>query len=99
VRSSAGGPARVLGQDGRLQPAQLRPRVDAQLLDQDRPGPLVGQQGIGLPTGPVQGQHELGPQPLPQRLLADQPFELGHQLPVPAQPQLRLDPDLDGAQA
>ena len=85
---------RILGEDRRLQPAQLRPRVDAQLLDQDRPGPLIGQQRVGLPTGAVQGQHELGPQPLPQRLLPDQPLQLGHQLPMPPQPQVRLDPIL-----
>ena len=77
-----------------MQPAQLRPGVDAELLDQDRPGPLVGQQRIGLPTRAVQGQQQLGPQPLPQRLLADQPFQLGHQLPVAAQPQVGLDPIL-----
>jgi len=67
-----------------MDPAQLRPRVDAQLLDQDRPGPLVGQQGVALPARAVQGKHELGPQPLPQWLLADQPFQLGDQLPVAA---------------
>jgi hypothetical protein len=88
-----------LGEDGRVDPAQLRPRVDAQLLDQDRPGPLVGQQRIRLSARAVQGQHELGPQPLPQRLLPDQALQLGHQLTVPSQPQVSLDPILHRAQA
>ena len=81
-----------------MQPAQVRPGVDAELLDQDRAGPLVGQQRIGLPTRAIQRQHELRPQPLPQRLLADQPLQLGHQLPMTPQPQLRLDPILQGDQ-
>ena len=88
----------VLGEDRRMQPAQLRPWVDAELLDQDRSGPLVGQQRIGLPTRAVQGQQQLGPQPLPQRLLADQPLQLGHQLSVPPQPQVGLEAILHRAQ-
>jgi hypothetical protein len=90
---------RVLGQDRGMQPAQLRPGIDAQLLDQDRPGPLVGKERIGLPTRPVQRQQQLGPQPLPQRLVTDQPLQLGHQLPVPPQPQVGLEAILQGDQA
>ena len=88
----------ILGEDGRVQPAQLRPRVDAELLDQDRPGPLVGQQRIGLPARAVQRQHQLGPQPLPQRMVADQPLQLGHQLPMPTHPQVGLEAILQGDQ-
>jgi hypothetical protein len=71
-----------------VQPAQLRSRVDAELLDQDRPGPLVGQQRIGLPARAIQRQHELGPRPLRKRLLTDQPLQLGHQLRVA--PRLKI---------
>jgi hypothetical protein len=38
------------------------------------------------------------PQPLPQRLVADQPLQLGHQLTMPAQPQVGLDAVLQGSQ-
>src|SRR5215211_391005 len=70
------------------------PGVDTQLLDQHRPGPLIGQQGIGLPARAVQGHQQLRPQPLPQRLVPDQPLQLGDQLPMATQPQLGLDPIL-----
>jgi hypothetical protein len=88
----------VLGEDCRVQPAELRPRVDAQLLDQDRPGPLVGQQRIRLPARAVHGQHELGPHPLAQWVVPDQPIQLGHQLPVASQLQVDLDTVLQGDQ-
>jgi hypothetical protein len=82
-----------------VQAAQLRRGVDAELFRQDGPGPLVGQQRIGLSAGPVQGQQQLRPKPLPQRLLAHQPLQLGHQLPVAPQPQIGLNAILHGHQA
>ncbi len=88
-RGGTGGPARhaqgrVLGQDGRFQHPDVLARFQPQFLAQHRSQPLVGAQGVGLAAAAVQGHHELGPAPLPQRLgrhrrlqVPDQPGVLG----------------------
>ena len=64
-----GGHARQ-GQVGRLledlalEQSQLVAGLDPLLLHQDPPDPAVHGQGLGLATTPVQGDHELGPEPL-----------------------------------
>jgi hypothetical protein len=35
---------------------QRRPRLDADLIGQPRPGAAIGVQGVGLPTAPVKGE-------------------------------------------
>jgi len=89
---------RVLGQHGGLQPPQLRPRIDAKLAGQQSPGALISPERITLAPRPVQGHHQLAPQPLAQRMLLDQRLELPDQLAMPAQHQLGLDPVLERGQ-
>jgi len=56
-------------------------------------------QGIGLPVRPVQRQHQLAPQPLPERVLGQQPLQLPDQRGMPCQRQIGLDPVLQRGQA
>jgi hypothetical protein len=52
---------RVLAQDPLLERSQRRRRIDAELLDQQGPGMLVGLQCVALPAGAVQRHHQPAP--------------------------------------
>ncbi len=85
------GQRRILGQDGRLQPAQLGAGLDPELVGQDRPGLLEGPQRLGLPLAAVQGHHELAPEPLSEGVGLDEgPQGLGT-LGVAPEGQVGLD--------
>ena len=58
-----------MGQHGSVQAAQRLAGVDAELAGEQVTGPAVGGQRVGLPTAPVQRQHQLAVQPLPQRMV------------------------------
>jgi len=88
----------VLREDRLLKPLERRTRFDAELVDQQLSRHLVQLQGVHLAPAPVQRQHELRTQPLPQGMLGDQPLELGHQLGMPAQCQVCLDALLQRSQ-
>ena len=68
---------RILAQDRRLQLAQRRSGLDTDLLDQHATGPAEGAQRVGLAARAVEGEHQLGPAPLPQRVGGDRLLELG----------------------
>ena len=89
---------RVLGEHRGVQPPHRLARVDAELTGQQVADPSVGGQRVGLQAGPVQRQHELAVQPLPQRMLRGQLLQLGGQRVVPAQRQVRVDPGLGRGQ-
>jgi hypothetical protein len=89
----------VAGEDGPLEPLELGPGLDAQLLDQPLACPGKGRQRVGLPPAAVQRGHELRPQPLPQRVGVGQLPQLAHQLGVPAQREIGLDAALQRLQA
>ena len=72
------------------------PRLDAELRHQDGAQVLEDPQRLGLPAGAVQGQHALGPQPLPHGVGAGQRLELAGQRLVVAQCQLGVHPGLGG---
>jgi hypothetical protein len=78
----------ILCQHLRLDRSQVGSRLDAQLLDQSRSGPLVGAQRVGLATRPVQSGHQLTPEPLPPGMPADQRLELANQFRIGAAGQV-----------
>ena len=90
---------RVLPEDPLLQVLQPAGRLDSELLDVDAARVAVRRERFGLPAGAIERQHQLPAQPLAERMLGDEPFELGRELPVPAERELRLDPLLDGLDA
>ena len=81
-----------------MQRAQLRAGLDAQLLDEDATG--VGERGqrLRLPPGPVQRQHQLPAEPLPERVRADQLRQLPGRLGRPAELEQDVDVLLGGGQ-
>lgn len=66
---------RVLGDDGGLKAAEFRAGVDAELIGQQCPRPLIGAQGLTLSAGAVEGEHQLAPSPLAQRCVGDRSLE------------------------
>ena len=82
---------RVAGQDGLLQPPELGAGVDAELVGQPAAHVLVGGQRVGRLAAAVQAQHELSVELLLQRMRGNELAQLGHQLAIPAQPQVSVD--------
>ena len=75
-------------------PGQFDPRIDAQGLGQFAPGVRVDLQRLGLPAAAVQGQHQLGAQPLTQREFGHQFPQLRDEFAVPAERQAGRRPVL-----
>jgi hypothetical protein len=90
---------RVGAQDGPLQPLQRWAGFDAELADQELAGLLVGRERLGLPTRPVQRQHQQLPEALVERVLLHQAPQVDRQLGVLAQPQPRVHLRLERLQA
>ena len=63
-----------------LELLQLPSGVEAELVGQPVPDPLVRRQRVGLAAVAVQGDHQQRPQALAQRMLADERFELADHL-------------------
>ena len=87
---------RVVGQDPSLQLLQRGRRVEAELLDQGPAMVLERPEGVGLSPAAVEGEHELGLEGLPGRVLGAQRFELRDELGRPAAGQLGVDQGLVG---
>jgi hypothetical protein len=67
---------RVAAQHSLFKSAQLATRLYSELLNQDRPSLAVDLQCVGLTTGSVVREHQLGMQPLAERILGDQGNQL-----------------------
>ena len=87
--------ARLVAQDLRLEPLELRAGLDAQLLDEARAGVLVGVERFRLPARAVEREHELAAERLAERVLSDQRLELADDVAVPPELEIRLDPLLE----
>ena len=85
----------ILPQDRLLELAQLLARLDAELLDESPAGIRVGAEGLGLPSRPVERQHQLPAKAFPQRMFRDQRLELRHECVVASQRKLRVETFLD----
>jgi hypothetical protein len=89
---------RILAQDRLLQPAQLRHRLQPELLHQ-RPARIPERvQRIRLPARTVQRQHQQAAQAFAQRMLVHEGPESPDDLRVAARPQLALEAQLDRGQ-
>ena len=86
-----GGDRRVLGQDRCLQPAKLRPRLEARLLREDPSCLLERLECVRLAAAPVERQHQLPPQPLAHGILLEGGMQGGHNLPMLAKRQRCLE--------
>ena len=90
---------RILREDRQLELPQLQAWLDRQLVDQQRADGAVALQRVGLPAAAVQGEHQLPPESLPQRMFGHELSEFGAQHRVQPGGQLRLDAVLDHHEA
>jgi hypothetical protein len=90
---------RVLGQDRVLEAPQLRPGLDARLLDEHVAGAAVDLERLRLAAAAIQRQHELRRQPFARRVGGQQTPELAHDLQVPPGGEMGLGPRLQRRQA
>jgi hypothetical protein len=81
-----------------VQCPQLRTGLDAELPDEDTAGVGERVQRLGLPSGPVERQHQLAGEPLPERMLAHQRQQLLRRIGVAAEREDHLDTLLDRGQ-
>ena len=73
--------------------------VDSQLLDEYPPPVPVCLERLRLAPGPVEGEHQLAAQALTERVLQDQPLELPHEVQVPTEGEVHIDPALERSEA
>ena len=84
-----------MAQHGLLQPAQLRARLEPQLVDQRAARVGVGLERLGLATAAVEREHQLRAEPLPQRVACDERAQLRDQLGVAAEREVGVDAQLE----
>jgi hypothetical protein len=79
---------RIVVEDGSLEALELIGRLEPKLLVQQPPPGPVDLERRRLAAAAVQGEHQLPPEALAQRLLRDEALELGDQLGVAAEGQI-----------
>ena len=84
----------VLAEDPTLELLQRRARLDSKLVDEEAPRLLVHVECLRLPPRPVEGDHELAPQPFPERLCGGERLELTDELGVAPAGEIGLDASL-----
>jgi len=89
---------RIVAQHLLVQLAQLGAGIDAQFLARVAMEPPIRDQRVDPTRRPVLGQHQQAEQPLPERMIVDQPAQLADHLGVPAQLQVGRDPLFHGDQ-
>ena len=67
-----------------LEAAELGSGLDAEVVPEEAPCPLVGGECIALSPDPVQGRHHRRPRCLTVGMLLEEGFELGNRLGLPA---------------
>jgi hypothetical protein len=87
------------GEQPGVQAPQFGPGLHPEFVDQSAADLLVRRQRVGLPSGPVQRQHEQPVQGFAKRVLDGQLLEFADDVPVPAQLQVEFQPLLEGGEA
>ena len=98
-RFSTGIQVGALGEDPFVQLSELGRGIDPELVGEDLAGPLEGSQRLALSPGAVQGEHQLFPETLPERMTCREVFELADDLSELSDRELRIDPFLEGREA
>ena len=89
----------LLTEDRAVQGLELRPWFDPELLDECPARIVIGRERLGLAAAPVEREHQLTPEPLAQRLRADERLELRDELGVRPKLEIGGNPLLEHAQA
>ena len=71
-------------------------RLDPERLHERAPRIAIRRECVRLPSRAVEGEHQLGTEALPERVLADQQLELAEELGTRAKSEISLDPLLEG---
>ena len=85
----------VLRDDGGFESAKVRPRVDAEFVGEQRPRALISAQGLTLPAGAVESEHQLTPTPFTQRRVGDSGLEVADDLSGATRREQRIGPIFD----
>ncbi len=80
----------ILAQDRLMQPAQLRPRLHTDLLDEPLARATVFLERLHLPSVAVERQHQLSGEPLPGRIVGHQLSQLADQRSLLAGGEVRI---------
>ena len=82
-------------QHSRMEGPQRLARLEAELIDESPPHLLIRRERVGLAVGPIEGEHELRVQPLPERVLAREPLQVGDQVSGVTRRERRVKPILE----
>src|SRR4051795_307361 len=85
----------VLSEDRAFEVTESVARIEPELVEEGASRPLVCVERIDLASGSIESEHQLPVKALAQRMLANELFELRHEIPMPAHGQLGLDPVFD----
>ena len=98
-RLRAGSPdSGLLAQDRSVELLELLAGLDAELVDEDVPGVLKRPERLGLPTRPVEREHQLCAQPFAQWMALDERLELSDELRGAPGGELRVEPFFENRQ-
>src|SRR5439155_17249307 len=89
----------LVAQDSALELLQLLAGFDAELAAERLACPPVLVERFGLPSGSVESEHQLAAQPFPKRVLGHERLELGSELRMAGERQVRLDPVLESRES
>ena len=89
---------RILVEDAVLQIGQAGRRVDPQLVAQHGSQLMEGRERLGVPSLPVQRQHQLAARALAERMARHQGSQLPGDVAMAAERELGVDPVFDGEQ-
>ena len=90
---------KLLAQDRLLELLERRARIDAELLDERAARVPVDVQRLCLAARTVEREHQLGTEALAERVGGDELLQLSHDVRVPAEGKIGLDPALERGQA
>ena len=97
---AAGGLQRPVVREHRaLEVPERRARLEPEAVKQSRPRGPIRLERLCLAAGSVEGKHVLRAQPLAERVLAHKRLQLRDERGVPAELQLRVDPQLKRREA
>ena len=88
----------IMTQDRLLEPPQLLARLEAKLIRELAAGRAVGLEGLRLPAGAIEREHQLGAQALPQRVLRHERLQLADELGMPPGGEIGFDALLERRQ-
>ena len=81
----------LLQQDGFLEADEVHARCDPEFFPEMATYLLVRAQGVGLPVGAIQREHQLAPKSFVERMRYDQALEFGHQRPMLTESQAGIE--------